>query len=520
MGETENRIAGIDLGTTYSCIACMDDMDRPEVIGNKEGTLTTPSVVRLMPGKTPVVGATAKETSEMYPEYTIQFVKSRIGMEKSFEYGPEDNRLTTTPADVSAEILKKVVRDAEEYSNSKIKDVVITVPAYFGVREKTETKSAGEKAGLNVIGIVEEPTAAAFYYGIQKSSENETICIFDLGGGTFDVTAMKINNNDKVITVLTTDGNHDLGGKNWDEELIDLVKRKFEEETGSDGNYDSETEQKLILDCEKIKVQLTSSDSAEIPVRNGSYKAVIKVTRDEFDAATVMLLDSAIELTKAVFERTKSYGEDITKLLLVGGSTYMPQVRERLEKEFADIAIEINEPNVAVAKGACIYAKEYLTEHVLPDPDPDPDPNPIEKNRSIPGWEFEDVAKKSYGIKAYDINNNGEKIFKIFNLIKKDTKLEVSKTETFKTDCINQTSVSIELFENEYTDESIDVESGNNVANAVLSGIPKTGKIEKIDLKITMNKDGLIIITGELSDNHMPLEGDLTFNYNEDKKQQ
>ncbi|MDD5873928.1 MAG: Hsp70 family protein [Clostridia bacterium] len=357
--QKNNRIAGVDLGTTYSCIACMDDMGRPEVIWNRELTLTTPSVVRFKPGEAPVVGATAKETSFIYPEYTIEFVKSRIGREESFEYGPEDNRLTTTPADVSAEILKKVVSDAEEYSNSEIKDVVITVPTYFGIKEKEETKRAGEKAGLNVIGIVEEPTAAAFYYGIQKSSENETICIFDLGGATFDITAMKINNNDKVIEVLTTDGNHDLGGKNWDEALINLVKRKFEEETGCDGDYDDETEQDLIIKCEKIKVQLTSSDSAEICVRNGvygDYKAVIKVTREEFDAATVTLLDNAIELTKAVFERTKYYGEDITKILLVGGSTYMPQVRERLEKEFADIAIEINEPDKAVAKGACLYS--------------------------------------------------------------------------------------------------------------------------------------------------------------------
>ena len=398
--------------------------------------------------------------------------------------------------------MKKVVRDAEEYSTSKIKDVVITVPAYFGIKEKDETKSAGEKAGLNVMGIVEEPTAAAFYYGIQKSSENETICIFDLGGGTFDVTAMKINNNDKVITVLTTDGDHDLGGKNWDEALINLVKRKFKEKTGYDGDYDNETKQDLIIKCEKIKVQLTSSDSAEIPVRNGDYKALIK-------------------LTKAVFERTKSYGEDITKILLVGGSTYMPQVRERLEKEFAGIAIEINEPNEAVAKGACIYAYEKATNGEYKTIYPvDRSISGGGNSKSISeGWTFEDVAKKSYGVKAYD-NNNGEKILKIFNLIKKDTKLEVSKTETFETDCINQTSVSIELFENEYTDESIDVESGNNVANAILSGIPKTGKKEKIDLKITMNKDGVIIITGELSDNHMPLEGDLTFNYKEDKKQQ
>ncbi|MDD5873927.1 MAG: Hsp70 family protein [Clostridia bacterium] len=499
-GETKNRIAGIDLGTTYSCIACMNEMDRPEVIKNIEGDSTTPSVVRLKPGEGPVVGAAAKDTSIIYPEYTIQFVKSRIGKEESFEYGPEDNRLTTTPADVSAEILKKVVRDAEGLSNSEIKDVVITVPAYFGAREKEETKRAGEKAGLNVIDIVEEPTAAAFYYGIQKSSDNETVCIFDLGGGTFDVTAMKIGNSgeEKNIETITTDGDHDLGGKKWDKKFIELVKDKFEEKTGFDGSYDENTEQDLIIECEKKKKQLTSAGSVQIAVTVGQYREVVDITREEFDAATKSLLDSAIELTKEVFSRTESIGKNITKILLVGGSTYMPQVRERLEEEFTGIAIEINEPNEAVAKGACLYA-EWKAKNGGNDGNGD-----IVIN-------LQTIANKSYGVKV-DINDEP----KIQNLIKKDTKLEVNITrDGFATKVPNQPSVNIQLFQSNLYDDVIEVEDGVLIGSAVLSGIPATGKTENIGLTITMDKSGFITITGELSDSHTPLNGIFELKYNE-----
>ena len=181
---------GIDLGTTYSCISYLKD-GHPTVCLNLEGERTTPSVVRMMPGDMePVVGKTAKDTSLLYPDDTVQFVKSKIGKVESFEIGDEDNRRSVTPVQVSAEILKKLASDASKYTGMPVKDVVVTVPAYFGNNEKEATKQAGIDAGLNVIKIVEEPTAAAFYYLCEQDDTDATVCVYDLGGGTFDVTAI------------------------------------------------------------------------------------------------------------------------------------------------------------------------------------------------------------------------------------------------------------------------------------------------------------------------------------------
>ena len=257
MSENTSYVFGIDLGTTYSCISYLKD-GHPVVCQSLEGENTTPSVVRMLPEEeAPVVGRTAKDMAVIYPDYTIQFVKSKIGHVESFEYGAEGEKQTTTPVAVSAEILKKLAQDASAYTNTTVKDVVITVPAYFGNNEKDATREAGIQAGLNVIDIVEEPTAAAFYYGCEKSSEDEVICIFDLGGGTFDVTAMKMEAG--AMTVLTTDGNHDLGGRNWDAELIAMVEEKFRDQTGYDEEFDSEILQDLQLKCEAAKRQLTNA---------------------------------------------------------------------------------------------------------------------------------------------------------------------------------------------------------------------------------------------------------------------
>lgn len=535
MSEQNNKIVGIDLGTTYSCIAYLDDTGRPVVCPSSEGDSTTPSVVRLLPDEEPVAGKTAKETAVIYPDYTIQFVKSRIGKDESFEYGPEEKRLTTTPAEVSAETLKKVVRDASAYTNAQIKDVVITVPAYFGVREKEETKRAGELAGLNVIDIVEEPTAAAFYYGVQKAGIDETICIFDLGGGTFDVTAMELANNS--LTVLTTAGDHDLGGKNWDRELISLVKSKFEEETGYDEEYDSDIEQELTLKCENAKRQLSNAPTASVPLTvDRQHKANIQITREEFDAATESLLDSAIALTKEVFERVAENGKKISKILLVGGSTYMPQVTEALKKEF-DLPLELNEPNEAVAKGACVYNQWKLAN--LTDADINDD-NVTGKDKVVEiaeedGKKFitlEDaetgkkrvigleagnmadiviktVATKSYGIRVL-IDGNP----RIFNLIKKDTILPTNHTETFTTQNAHQTSVELVLFQSESMEEDIDLEEGIEIGKSVLNGIPDyPQKGVPVTLTITMEENGFITITGE--HNGQPLEGRLELSFSE-----
>lgn len=532
MSETTSYVFGIDLGTTYSCISYLKD-GHPVVCQSLEGENTTPSVVRMLPEEeAPVVGRTAKDMAVIYPDYTMQFVKSKIGHVESFEYGVEGEKRTTTPVAVSAEILKKLAQDASAYTNTTVKDVVITVPAYFGNNEKDATREAGIQAGLNVIDIVEEPTAAAFYYGCEKSSENEVICIFDLGGGTFDVTAMKMENGS--MTVLTTDGDHDLGGRNWDSELIAMVEEKFREQTGYQEEFDSEILQDLQLKCETAKKQLTTSNQAPISlVVDRKNRAQITITRDEFDARTSLLLSTAIDLTRTVFNRIEERGEKITKILLVGGSTFMPQVAEAIRNEFG-IEPLLNEPNEAVSKGACIYnawkidntddGKKIGTSAKLVSKEKQKDGSTAAHFEDENGNDrvivfklpsgtsdiiLKTVATKSFGIKAY-VND----VEKIVNLIKKDTLLPFSTTQTFGTFAENMENISIELFQSTSCEGHYDLEEGDKIGDSILEGLP-SGLPANSPVEITFNlaENGLIEITG--SYNGTPLQGKLEKTYAE-----
>jgi molecular chaperone DnaK (HSP70) len=540
MSENTSYVFGIDLGTTYSCISYLKD-GHPVVCQSLEGENTTPSVVRMLPEEeAPVVGRTAKDMAVIYPDYTIQFVKSKIGHVESFEYGAEGEKQTTTPVAVSAEILKKLAQDASAYTNTTVKDVVITVPAYFGNNEKDATREAGIQAGLNVIDIVEEPTAAAFYYGCEKSSEDEVICIFDLGGGTFDVTAMKMEAG--AMTVLTTDGNHDLGGRNWDAELIAMVEEKFRDQTGYDEEFDSEILQDLQLKCEAAKRQLTNAPKADIALTiDRKNKAVITITREEFDARTGFLLATAIDLTRAVFDRVEERGEKISKILLVGGSTVMPQVAEAIKSEF-NMTPEMNEPNEAVSKGASIYAAwkvKYSDKYTIIEEDdgstsviiPEYDETGESGEKDMPNGEkvslggrkinftlpqkidrdgiIKSIATKSFGIKAY-VNQ----VMKIVNLIKKDTLLPFSTTQTFGTFEANMQNVSIELFQSESYEDHYDEEEGVKIGDSILEGLPAGLPADSpIDITFTLAENGLIEITG--SHNGSSLAGKLEKTYSE-----
>ena len=538
MSEGTSYVFGIDLGTTYSCISYLKD-GHPVVCQSLEGENTTPSVVRMLPEEdAPVVGRTAKDMAVIYPDHTIQFVKSKIGHVESFEYGSDDDKRTTTPVEVSAEILKKLASDASAYTNTTVKDVVITVPAYFGNNEKDATREAGIQAGLNVIDIVEEPTAAAFYYGCEKSSEDEIICIFDLGGGTFDVTAMKMEAG--AMTVLTTDGNHDLGGKNWDAEMVALVEEKFREQTGYQEEFDSEILQELQLKCETAKRQLTNTNTASVALAvDRKNRAQITITREEFDARTSYLLATAIDLTRAVFDRIEERGMKIDKILLVGGSSFMPQVAEAIKNEFNMTPI-LNEPNEAVSKGACIYAAWKLVRPVPTSPIGDPkekdqgdtvvdiidnedgtqtiqiagkDGDTRHVNISLPGAiidkKINTIATKSFGIKAY-VN----RVEKIVNLIKKDTVLPFSTTQTFGTYEANMENISIELFQSTSYEDYYDLEEGDKIGDSMLEGLPSGLPADSpVDITFTLAENGLIEITGAY--NGSPLNGKLEKTYSE-----
>ena len=513
---SEKYVFGIDLGTTYSCISYFDENKQCIPCPSMEGPTTTPSVVRLEPGAEPVVGQAAKNTAVIYPDYTIQFVKSRIGKDASFSYGP-DFDLTTTPVAVSAEILKKLAKDAENHTNSDVKRVVITVPAYFGDPDRKATEQAGIDAGFDVLGIIEEPTAAAIYYGMNKAETAETVLVFDLGGGTFDITAMRINGNN--FETITTEGDHDLGGKNWDNALIDLVKQKFEDQTGYSDGYDSDIEQDLLINCEQAKIVLSQAQKASVGVTiSREYRAAIDVTREEFDEVTSTLLDRAVSLTRTVIERVN---EPVTKILMVGGSTYMPQVREAIEREFPQLEIYSNEPNHSVSKGAAIFA---FNKYVNPDPEEREDKEKrttsdgekaldcegvtIETYSNIVTLEDEinivTVANKSLGVR---ILFNGQP--KINNLILKDTQLPVSVTATYATNTANSVRIPIRIFQANNFEEYYEVDDDLEIGTAVLELDGTLPQGAPIEVTLSISTDGLIHVKGLDVTNNIAVEANI-----------
>ena len=343
-------VFGIDLGTTYSCISYVDETGRATVVDNAEGSNTTPSVVNFASPNQVVVGQVAKENAVIDPNNTISLVKTLMGKtDFAINYNGEDK----SPEEVSAYILKKVTGDASKLLDTEVKDVVITCPAYFGTAERTATKNAGIIAGLNVLEIISEPTAAALYYGCAKEQSEKTILVFDLGGGTFDVTIMSISS--EKIEVICSDGNHELGGKDWDEALMRYMAEEFISQTGFDGEFDEYAQQDMRLKAEKAKKQLSSREEVPVMLDAAGLRARVSISRAKFDEITSTLLGEAIEKTDAAIAVAKQKGYNVDEILLVGGSTRMPQVTDALVKKYG-IEPKILEPDEAVAKGAAIHA--------------------------------------------------------------------------------------------------------------------------------------------------------------------
>ncbi|WP_374123602.1 Hsp70 family protein [Leptotrichia hongkongensis] len=509
-------VFGIDLGTTYSCIARVDDTARAEVIKNNDGDNITPSVVEF-DGDNVIVGADAKSEAVLNPENTIMLVKTLMGKtDFAINYNGEDK----TPEEISAFILRKLTQDASEQLGVEVKDVVITCPAYFGTAERTATKNAGKIAGLNVLEIISEPTAAALYYGCAKKQDEKTILVYDLGGGTFDVTIMRIS-SDK-IQVICSDGDHDLGGKNWDEVLIEYLSDQFVKKIGYDIEFDEYAKQDLRLKAEKIKKQLTSRSQAGDLLEVMGNREKVSITRDEFEEITSTLLNETLKKTKEVIDVAKRKGyEKIDEILLVGGSTRMPQIKRALTENFGGIEIKILEPDEAVAKGAAIHAVNVYVNNQksLAGQDFESD---TEVKVMVNGDEKELKAKdykedltfspemmgiggntreiviattKSFAVKV----ENKDGVKSCFNMIVKNEPmpsgiLEVSGNFTTLND--NQETVDIEIYENDYMDKYFDVDEDLKIGNAILE-LPENlpaGSLVEITLKL--NKEGILEIRG------------------------
>ena len=353
--HSNKYVYGIDLGTTNTCIARIDEHGKPEVINNKEGSNTTPSVV-LFDGDKVIAGEVAKSNTVIEPENTISFVKTLMGKaDVAITNAITNNGRDITPAEVSSYILKKVAQDAEYLTNEEVKKVIITVPAYFGAAERAATELAGELAGLNVLSIINEPLAAAIYYGITDQEEEKNILIYDLGGGSFDVTILTIKPG--WIKEVCKEGDHDLGGIHWDRCIQDYLEENFREVTGFNGELEPADLQDLVLEAEKAKKELSWRDSIKITMRISGFKARVELTREKFEELTAELLDLTITITDSAIEKANKKGVTVDQILLVGGSTYMPQVSRILKSKYG-IDPLISEPDEAVAKGAAIYATD------------------------------------------------------------------------------------------------------------------------------------------------------------------
>ncbi len=344
------RFIGIDLGTTYSSVATIDEYGKPVIVRNHNGESLTPSVIYFDEFNNPIVGSEAKELLQSGEENVAMFFKRFMG-DDVYRFYAYDHEYTAK--DLSAIMLRKLKKDAEEALGGEIKNVVITVPAYFNDLQRSETVAAGVEAGFNVLRIINEPTAAAITYGISRSN-HQRLLVYDLGGGTFDVTILEISPD--AIKVLATGGDHELGGKDWDDMLISHIVEQFQMEFGVDPTESVEVYNDLAYDCEKLKKQLSSKESATISVRYNGMRGRYTITREKFEELTEAQLRSTKTMTEHVLSEARLTWADLDGALLVGGSTRMPMVENWVRQMSGKEPLRGVNVDEAVSLGAAIQA--------------------------------------------------------------------------------------------------------------------------------------------------------------------
>ncbi len=511
-----NKVFGIDLGTTYSCISQIDSYGRPEVLSNLDNDQTTPSVVLFDSASNFVVGKQAKSQARINPNSVAALVKRHMG-DSEWRFTVHDKDWSA-PA-VSSLILKSLMADAERATGAPVTDAVITVPAYFGDEERKATKLAGEYAGLNVVDIINEPTAAAFAYGFAQKSDHpdETVLVYDLGGGTFDVTVIKLSQ--KRIQVVATDGDHELGGADWDDRLASHLSDRFRAENpgAEDPLDDSYGAQDLISAAEEAKHTLSVRETADVLVIHGGHRANISLTQSEFETITATLVRRTVELTRAVLKAAEARDvEKIDRVLLVGGSSKMPVVARRLKEEFGFDAT-LADPDLAVAKGAAIYGQKKELEQVVIDDlvargkldegQSIADANPVDLEKVVQGaaaayglpseavqdlveTQVQNVCSRGFGIL---IQREGSEELMASFLTHRNDRLPLVVSDSFSTVTDNQTEVRIEVFEQGGSEESERVEDNKVLISGSITGIPHgyprgTG----VEISFSMGTDGML----------------------------
>ena len=457
------KAVGIDLGTTNSVVAVLEGGE-PTVIANAEGNRTTPSIVAFK-GEEVLVGELAKRQAITNPDNTIRSIKREIGSKWKEKFEGKDY----TPQEISARILQKLKRDAESYIGEDVTDAVITVPAYFNDAERQATKEAGQIAGLNVLRIINEPTAAALAYGLENN-EDQKILVYDLGGGTFDVSVLEISEG--VFEVKSTSGDSKLGGDDWDERVMDWLVEKFKSSTGIDLSEDKMAMQRIKEGAEKAKIELSSTTETEINLPfvtandAGPQHLLEKLSRSEFEKITSDLVDRTKEpVTKAVKDAGLSFS-DIQHIILVGGSTRIPAVQALVKSITGKESSKGVNPDEVVASGAAIQA-------------------------GVLKGDVKDVLLLDVTPLTLGVETKGGIMTK---MIERNTTIPTKRSETFSTADDGQTEVTIHVLQGER-----EMASGNkSLGTFNLTGIPsaKAGT-PQIEVTFDIDANGIVNVSAK-----------------------
>ncbi|MGQ9532811.1 MAG: molecular chaperone DnaK [Desulfotomaculales bacterium] len=459
-----SKVIGIDLGTTNSCMAIMEGGE-VVVIPNAEGGRTTPSVVGFSKTGERLVGQMAKRQAISNPERTVLSIKRHMGT----DYKVTIDGKKYTPEEISAMILQKLKADAEAYLGEKIQKAVITVPAYFNDSQRQATKDAGRIAGLDVLRIINEPTAAALAYGLDKE-ENQTILVFDLGGGTFDVSILEIG--DGVFEVKATSGNNRLGGDDFDQRIIDWMVSEFKKETGIDLRKDRMAMQRLKEAAEKAKIELSTVYTTNINLpfisadENGPKHLDLTLTRAKFEEMTADLIEKTMGPTRQALEDAGLKPEDIDKVLLVGGATRMPAVQEAIRRFLGKEPHKGINPDECVAIGAAIQGAVLAGE--------------------VKDVVLLDVTPLSLGI---------ETLGGVFTkIIERNTTIPVSRSQIFSTAADNQTTVEIHVLQGERPMAA----DNKSLGRFLLTGIPPAPRgVPQIEVKFDIDVNGIVHVSAK-----------------------